>query len=154
MIGFIGHRPSALGYVLFKGRDVQPVVAGGVELEGVAGGQQEGGLCRAVADDLAEVVEGVAQVAEGIPVGPLGPQQPGQCLAAVRPVGFHGQVGQQRPDFHGFKVGDRFPIQCDPERPQQGKRKVGHRSYPGDQHNPVTARRKSLGLRSHAYVTV
>jgi hypothetical protein len=87
------------------------VVAGGVELEGVTGDEQEGGLCRAVADDLAEVVEGVAQVAEGVPVGPLGPQQPGQDIAAVRPVGFHGQVGQQRPDFGGFKGGDRFPIQ-------------------------------------------
>jgi hypothetical protein len=120
----------AVGDLTFEGRDVQPVAAGGVELEGVTGDQQEGGLCRTVADGLAEVVEGVAQVAERSPVGPIGPQQPGQYLAAVHAVRFDGQVGQQRPAFGGFKARDRFPVQCDPERPQQGDRQMGHRSCP------------------------
>ncbi len=134
------------------------MVAGGVELEGVAGDQQEGGICCAVTDGLAEVVEGVAQVAERSPVGPIGPQQAGQYLAAVHAVRFHGQVGQQRPDLGGFKARDRFPVQCDPEKPQQEKRKVGHRSCPREVSTTQSPRGKVLSSgqasprsRSHAY---
>ena len=49
------------------------IVTGRVELQGVAGDQQERGLRRAVAYHAAQVGEGVAQVTESVSVGPIGP---------------------------------------------------------------------------------
>ncbi len=113
-----------------EGCDIEPVIAGRVELDRVTGDEQEGRFRRAVADHPAQVGEGVAQVAEGVSVRPIGPQQSGQHLAAVRPIRFHGQISQQCPDFVGFETGDGLPIQRHLERSQQGKRQMSHRSSP------------------------
>jgi hypothetical protein len=116
------------------------VIAGGVELEGGTGDEQDGrfrivcsclranGGSRPVPDHAAEVGEGVAQVAEGVPIRPLGPQEPGQHLAAVRSVRLDGQIGQQGPLLVRFEARHRLPVQCHLEGPQQGKRQVCHPS--------------------------
>jgi hypothetical protein len=92
---------------LRAGRRVEPVVAGRVELQRVARDVQKRGVCGVVANRLAQVGERVAQVAERLAVRPVGPQQPGQYLAVMRPACFDGQVGQQRADFVGFEPRDR-----------------------------------------------
>jgi hypothetical protein len=65
-----------------KGGDIKVVVAGRVELEGLAGDDQARGRRLAIGDGPLQTEEGLAQAVAGLGLGLLGPQQPGQRLAA------------------------------------------------------------------------
>ena len=52
-----------------------------------------------IADHLAQVRQRLAQIMPRDWVGLIGPEQPGQRITLVRPIGLDNQVGQQRPDF-------------------------------------------------------
>ena len=80
---------------------------------------RKGGDCGVVADGATQAGEGVAQIAEGVAIGPIGPEQPGQRLAAMRPVGLDGQIGQERADLVGLEVRHRAIVQADVETPEK-----------------------------------
>ena len=82
---------------------------------------RNGGVARGVADRLAQVGQRLAQVGARRGVGQLGPQQPDQRIALVRPVGLDRQVGQQGARFVVREAADRLPIQRDPHGSQQGE---------------------------------
>ncbi len=104
-----------------KGGDIQVIIAGRVELEGLSGDDQAGGRRLAIGNGPLQGEEGLAQAVAGPGLGLFGPQQPGQRLAAVGPVGFDGQVGQQGPHLVVFKGGDRLPGQDHLKGAQEGK---------------------------------
>ena len=62
-----------LGQQILEYDDVNPTIAGPVELDGGAGDEEKRGLCAAVADGVPEVGEGLAQVVVGHLVRQLGP---------------------------------------------------------------------------------
>ena len=109
-----------------EGGDVDPGIARVVELDRMPGGEKKGRVGCVVPNHPAEAGQGVAQVGPRSPFGPVGPEHLGQGLAAVRPVRLGGQIGQQRPGLFAFKVGDRFAIQGDLNRPQETDREMGH----------------------------
>jgi hypothetical protein len=61
-----------------KRGDIQVVVAGRVELEGLSGDEQAGGRRLAIGDGPLQAEEGLAQAVTGLGLGLLGPKQPGQ----------------------------------------------------------------------------
>ena len=89
-----------------------------VELDGLAGDEQEGGIGQVVADSLAQVGQGMAQVSQGGWLGVIRPEQARQGLAGVRAARFSRQVGQQRSHFVGCEAGDRLAIPEGLERSQ------------------------------------
>jgi hypothetical protein len=101
-----------------KDRDVENVVAGMVELDRLAGDDEErfDVTIVLVADNLAEVRKGLAEIVTRSLLGVVRPEQPGQRVPPVRMVCLNGQIGQQRSCLVGGKVGDRFTVQGDLER--------------------------------------
>jgi hypothetical protein len=101
---------------------IHPDVAGAIELNRLPGCEQERrrGLTIGAAgggdvvDRAPETGQGVAEVCVGGSGGSLRPQHLGQEVAALRPVCFHSQIGQQHPGLFGFEAGDRFVIQGHP----------------------------------------
>jgi hypothetical protein len=97
-------------------RDVQPVVAGMVELDRPTANQQERYGLILIADRLAEVGERLAEVLARSRFGLVRPQQSGQSISAVRIICFDDQVGEKRPRLVGGEVSDGFPAQGHPKR--------------------------------------
>ena len=58
-------------------------------------------------EGLLEAVQGEAQVAAGVGVGLVGPEEGGELFTAVRPFRFQRQIRQQRLYFGGGKM-ERF----------------------------------------------
>ena len=69
---------------------------------------------------LAQAGQGVPQIAVRRSIRKIGPQQAGQRLAAMWPVRFYCQVGQQRACFVRFEMGDGLPVQHGPKGTEQG----------------------------------
>jgi len=106
-----------------EGGHIHPAVAGGIELDGISAGEEEGGLgvavvgwCvvsrpRAISNRPTQVGEDASQVGAGGSIGPVGPEYGGDGTALVRAVRLHGQVGQQGADLIGREGGDGLTIQ-------------------------------------------
>jgi hypothetical protein len=69
---------------------VQGIVAGSVELDGVAGDEKVGGIGGLVADGLAQVEKGLAQAVAGVLLAVIRPEQTDELVAAVGLVRFDG----------------------------------------------------------------
>ena len=85
---------------------------------------------------LAQVGQRLVEAQVRRALGPLGPQQPGQRRAPMRPIGFERQVGQQRAHLVRFESGDsaRHPARiC--KRAEQRKRQMRHQE-PSDPMKP------------------
>ncbi len=82
---------------------VKPMVAVAVELNGLPGDLQKGGIGLLVADDLAKVKGGLGQVAPGGLLRLIGPEEADKGVSAVRPAGLNGQADQQRPHLVGIQ---------------------------------------------------
>jgi hypothetical protein len=122
----------AMGMLITAGQeiaescDVEVMVAGSIPLDRVGRDAQHRHTGGAVANRLAQVGQRLVQAQVRRTLGPLGPQQPGQRSAPVRPIGFERQVRQQRPHFVRFERRDRRAIQRDVQRAEQRKRQMGH----------------------------
>ena len=75
------------------------------------GDEGESRIGLVIANRAAEAVEGVAKVAEGVASGSIGPQHLSQHLAGVRPVRFHGQIGQQCAHLDRLEPRNRLVVQ-------------------------------------------
>ena len=64
-----------------------------------------------IANGAPEAEKGLAQTMTGFAFRLVGPEQTGQGFAAMGPVLFDGQIGQQGPHLVIFKGGDRLPCQ-------------------------------------------
>jgi hypothetical protein len=78
-----------------KGGDVDPVIAGRVELDCLAGDAKETRLCVVVANGGTELGERVAQVGARRTARPVGPEQAGQGVATVGLVRFYREIDEQ-----------------------------------------------------------
>ncbi len=116
----------ANGQVLGEGRHVQGVAAGGVELDAVAGDVQKGWGNSAIAEDLAQAGQGLAQVAARGLFGQVRPEQADQGLPRVLPVALDRQESQQRPRLGVGEAVDRLSIQRQVKGSQQGQCQVRH----------------------------
>jgi hypothetical protein len=101
-----------------EGNDVDPGVAGRVELDRVPGDEHEWRYGLAVSDRGTELGQGMAQVRPGRALWPTGPEHLGQYCPAVRLVTLDRQKSQKRPDLFRFKAGDRLAVQADLNRTQ------------------------------------
>jgi hypothetical protein len=81
-----------------------------VELDRAARDVQEGRGVR-IADGFAQIGQRVSQMIERRCIGHVRPQQAGQRLTAVRPIGFYGQIGQQRARGVHAEVVNGLPVQ-------------------------------------------
>jgi hypothetical protein len=111
--------PVAFGQQGAKFGHIQPVVAGGVELDSVAADLQKGRLGAVVAGSPAQSGERGAQTVPGGSFRLVRPQQSGQRLPPVRSIGFDRQVGQQGPDLVIRKSRRCFPVQRYLKRAQE-----------------------------------
>jgi hypothetical protein len=83
---------------------IQPDIGLGIKLDIIAVNEQEGLVVFMIAQDLAQIGEGLTQVLAGAFVGLFGPQQGSQAFAAVGAGVFDNQVSKQGTDFIGRKV--------------------------------------------------
>ena len=101
---------------------VELVIPTRVEADRLPGDPQGWGLRCPVANGRPQVGQGVAQVVTRRALRPIGPQQPGQRLAAVGVLPLHGQVGQQGAHLVGGKAADRLPVEGDLQGSQESNR--------------------------------
>ena len=94
-----------------EGSDVDPCVAQLVELDGLPGDDQEGGIGSVIADHAAEVDQQAAEIGAGNLVAPLRPQHPRQLFPWMGALCLHSQVGQQGSCLVGFKARDNLAVQ-------------------------------------------
>ncbi len=100
---------------------IQGVVAAWIELDGVAGDQQEWRRGAGVAERLAQVGQHLAQVGARRRIGQFGPQQANQRITVMGTLGLDRQVGQQGARFVLREAADRLPIQHDLQGSQQAE---------------------------------
>jgi hypothetical protein len=110
--------------------DVQPALLGQVKLDRISRHKEKGGIGSAVAESLAEILEGGAQVVMRPPVAAIRPEQTGQRFATTRTVGFRGQTCQERPDLLRLEARDRFAGQRRLEGAQQADFQMRHARLP------------------------
>jgi hypothetical protein len=73
--------------------DIQPVVAGGIELYCTAGDLKEWRVRRVIVQHLAEIAKRLREGVAGRPFGLMGPQEAGQCFPRVGAVRLDRQTG-------------------------------------------------------------
>ncbi|MEA3376668.1 MAG: hypothetical protein U9R72_10800 [Chloroflexota bacterium] len=121
---------AGLGEEVEEGPDVEPAVAGSVELEGGPGDEEEGSIGPPVAEEAAEVGEGVAEVAAGVLFREIGPQQIGEAGPGPWALGLDGEVGEERADLVGAEAVHGLAVQGGLEGAEQTKRQMGHGGAP------------------------
>jgi len=99
--------------VRVKTRNVERKIACRVELDFIASDVQVRRLRDGVAYRLAETKEGLAQIVTRGLLGVIGPKESDERIAAMRTVGFDGEINEERASFVRFKLGSRTIGQCD-----------------------------------------
>lgn len=84
--------------------NIQPAIAGPVELYGVASDREERWLSQPIANDPSKVREPVAQVSRSCLLGIFGPEQARQRRPRMRSPRFYCKVSQQRSHLVGGKA--------------------------------------------------
>jgi hypothetical protein len=125
-------RGQAAAQAPLESQDVHPGITAGGELDRLLGGVEKRGRPignvsgHTISDRGAQVGQRAPQIGAGRTFRPVGPQQPGQLLAAMGPIGFDGQIGQEGPDLVRLKACDRFAIQRYLERAKETDQQTGH----------------------------
>jgi hypothetical protein len=112
------------------GSDVEPAATGRVELNRLAGDQEQWRIGGAVADGLSQIGECLAQVVLGHGLRLVGPQQLGECRTHVWSGSFDDQIDQQRPDLGGFEASYWSAIAGNLQRPEDRYRQTSHPDTP------------------------
>ena len=95
--------------------DVEPVIAGRVELDRVSSDQKKRGQGIVVTDHPAQVGENATQINPCRSIGNLRPKQGSQTLSTMGALRLDGQISQQGSYLVGFKAGSRLTIQGGPK---------------------------------------
>ena len=118
------------GEVSVKPRNVEHIVACGIELNLFAGDVKVRLMGSGIANRLAQIKEGLAQV---VPRGLLwfiGPKESDECLAAVRAVGFDGKLSEERAGLVRLELRNSTIGQRDLQSTQHAQHQVCHPSSP------------------------
>ena len=115
---------------LLQHGDVQPMLAGRVELDCLAADEEKGGIGFAVANSAAQAGQCVAQVGARRAVRPVGPQQAGQRIALMGPIALDGQEGQQGAYAIRLEFSHRSVVDENLETTEECQSQPGHGVQP------------------------